>query len=256
MSSGGDLWERTLEDLELQLASATYQTHLAHTRSVSVKGDVVVVEAKSDFSMEWLNDQLNAVITETLVHMAGRAMSVVFVGPRAKPKAMDPHTEQPDALVKYYDFDILTRGWVHVPSYAIKFWMPLVGMEAFGSYLLLRAIYYNELGAKWTRTRTVYLQLLADTVGCHRQTLVGRSGARGKLWNLVDEGIAHIKVTGNTKTRRYVIKVLVNLPLLTPEQLAKLPSLLRREHRDFLIMAKLEETEWEQLSLGKGSEKA
>lgn len=247
MQTHTELWTATLADLELQLAAATYDTWLRSTQASSVKGNVLSVQASSQYAADWLNEELNAVVARTASHMAGRRISVVFIVNNAKaaPKAQP---QQPDLSFKFYDFDILSRGWVTTPSYVIKFWMPLVGVEAFGAYLLLKAIYYNTEG-KWTRTRTVYLQLLADTCGCHRQTLIGRNGKKGKLWRLQEEGIAHIQVTGNTKTRRYIIRVLNNLPMLTPTQLAKLPLLVQKEHATFLVMAKLEKEEWEQLSL-------
>lgn len=250
MSNHTEIWRQVLADLELQLARPTFDTHLRSTTALSLADDVLTVRASSEFNADWLNGQLKPIIERTTQWIAGRTLEVLFVGPGEHQLRADPNGRNPDTSVSFYNFDILTRGWVTIPSYVIKFWLPLLGAEAFGVYLLLRAIYYNP-DRKWTRTRSVYLQLLADTCGCHRQTLIGRDGTTGKLWNLQTEGIAKIKVTGNTKTRRYVIKVLNTLPLLTPDQLAKLPRLLQHEHDTFLMMAKLDKEEWEQLDLIK-----
>lgn len=250
MSNHVELWKETLADLELTLARGTFDTHLRGSVAVSLVDEQLTVEATSQFNVDWLNERLNAVIARTATWIAGRPVEVTFVRRGSRSIRAGNEDAGADTSVTFYNFDILTRGYVTIPSYAIKFWLPLLGAEAFGVYLLLRAIYYNP-HRRWTRTRSVYLQLLADTCGCHRQTLIGRDGKSGKLWNLQNEGIAKIRVTGNTKTRRYVIKVLNSLPLLTPQQLAKLPPLLQSEHSTFLMMAKLDKDEWEQLHLIK-----
>lgn len=268
------LWQLALQDLELQLARATFHTWLKDSTPLSLVGDCLTVSTSSRFAPDWLNTRLHSLVGRTLTRIAQRPLTCTFVarppscrddplgrlrspnGPAGRLQPPDDQTARPlpphdpDAdqlIIKLHDFDVTSRGYVVTPSYAIKFWLPLVGAHAFAVYLALRAWYYNPHG-DWTRNRPVYMSLLAQTVGCHPQTLTGRrtrvDAHLGALHRLSSEGIARIRVTGSTRTRRYFIAVRNSLPLLTPAQVAKLPRLVQTEHDRFLAAAEIDHQSW------------
>ena len=245
--TAAELWAATLADLERNLPRPTFDTWLRATQPLSLVDATLTVVASTPYAHDWLNTRLKPTIERTAGRIADRPITVTFTTPDAPPKPQ-PTDYRPDAHARVFDFDPKSRGYQIVPAYAVKFWLPLLGAEAFATYQLLKAWYYNPHG-HWTRWRPVYLTLIARTVGCHVQTLTGRRDYPGKLQLMCDEGIAKMRIVGATRDRHYYLAVLNDLPLLTPAQVARLPSLIRREHTTFLAMAQIDLQEWEQLEL-------
>jgi len=78
------LWKATLDELELQMARATFDTWLRNSQGLGYNGDgqTLVVQVKNDFAIEWLEGKLAPVITRTLQHLAGKEVSIRFVPER------------------------------------------------------------------------------------------------------------------------------------------------------------------------------
>lgn len=164
----------------------------------------------------------------------------------------DPRTEIDVELV---EFDPARRGWVATPHYAIRFWLPLLGRGPWLLWLILRS--YGWGGGPATPS----IATLAATLGCSRQQLIGRERRRDgrRYWQrgwmevLRDEGILRWKQDSHGRYRFYVREV---LPLLTPEQVARLPAGLQEAHARWLRQAELDEEAWEQIPISSLLEQA
>jgi hypothetical protein len=72
-------WKATLEQLELQMAKATFNQWLRQSRLVGANDTHFVVEVESDNARIWLTERLEESITSTLSFMFGQPATVEFV---------------------------------------------------------------------------------------------------------------------------------------------------------------------------------
>lgn len=241
------LWQRVLEDVQLTMTRATFETWVQNTELVEVNGTTHIVAVPTPYALEWLENRLAPQIKEVLERHAGGTVTLQFevaadlsaredgASPPGQPQEMS------DAAIELVTFDPTQRGWVQTSSYAIRFWQPLLGPEPFMLWLTLRSFARN--GEAWPSMNT----LAAITANENKQLIIGRSDRKkpGRLEVLEEERIVWPRKEG----RKYFFRVLDNLPLLTPAQVAQLPVRLQRMHRDFLDKCQIDYEEWEQLTL-------
>jgi hypothetical protein len=73
------VWREILDQLELEMTQATFNTWLRDTRALSGDDGVLVVEVRNDFAQEWLDVRLRPTIERVARHVAGCPQEVQFV---------------------------------------------------------------------------------------------------------------------------------------------------------------------------------
>jgi hypothetical protein len=73
------VWREILEQLELEMTQATFNTWLRDTHALSGDDGVLVVEVRNEFAQEWLDVRLRPTIERLVQHVAGCPQEVQFV---------------------------------------------------------------------------------------------------------------------------------------------------------------------------------
>ena len=73
-----ELWKATLDELQLQMTRATFDTWLRNSYIVGVGDDHLVVAARSRYAVAWLENRLNPLICRTLAHLLGHPVTVDY----------------------------------------------------------------------------------------------------------------------------------------------------------------------------------
>jgi len=77
--SAEQAWQTTLEQLQLQMTKATFDTWMRHTRVVSRDSNTYTIGVKSDYAKDWLENRLLGIIKRALRNTAGKSVQVNFV---------------------------------------------------------------------------------------------------------------------------------------------------------------------------------
>lgn len=72
-------WKATLEELELQLTKATFNTWLKDARMIASDDHEYVIGVRNDYARDWLEHRLQGAIVRTLSAIAGHEVTVRFV---------------------------------------------------------------------------------------------------------------------------------------------------------------------------------
>lgn len=263
------LWKQVLEDVQLQMTRATFETWMQGTKLVNADPatNCFTISTPSSYAIDWLENRLHTTIKETLERQLGddEPVSLKFI---VEPEGNSDksHTEPPpgltpvgsadekpeDALadvIELVNFDPTQGNWVQTSFYAINFWLPILDTGPFNLWLTLRAYARNG--------RMPSIQRLADiTAKGHRQTIIGRwrkkkkTGEKywqsGWLEKLEEERIVWYR---QKEDGLYAFRVLENLPVLTPTQVDLLRDGLQGEHENFLAARKIDLEEWKKLTV-------
>jgi len=245
-------WDRVLAELRGRLPRATFDT-LLNGSTAWRAGDVLRVELRGEYARAWVQAQMMPLIERAVERVqstglaqgarpgGSRRLAIELVAAAAAHRAAEPASgpagvEAP-ATSAAGDFDPQECGFVIVSNYALQFWQPYLGPRAFALWLTLRSYAYRLQGGRWPSIRS-----LADScMGGHRQGIVGRGDREGALGALEQEGLVRTTVRGSGKQRTYSFEVVESLPLLSPEQVARLPAPLQAAHERFLDRAVLRE---------------
>ena len=73
------LWAAALGELELQMTRATFDAWLRDTHCVDTDGDTLIIAAKNEYAIDWLDNRLRTVIDRTLHRLSGNGTSASFV---------------------------------------------------------------------------------------------------------------------------------------------------------------------------------
>jgi hypothetical protein len=73
------IWQKTLDQLRLQMTRATFDTWLQGTVVVSNVADHYQIAVKNEMAQEWLDKRLHETVQRTLKNFAGEAATVEFV---------------------------------------------------------------------------------------------------------------------------------------------------------------------------------
>jgi hypothetical protein len=186
-----DLWSQILEMLEQQMTKAMFYTLLDGSHGV-VDGDVLHVQLKTQSAVERTEGLLTPMIKRTVARVVGRALAVE-VGVDALPVPLEaPHELPPANRVPpvYSDEEAqaeregsvdLARlnpdqyGYVKLSHYAVRFWLPVLGVQPFVLWLALRSYAFASHGSIWPS-----IQTLADiSARGNRHVLLGRAEWKG-----------------------------------------------------------------------------
>ena len=256
------LWQLALTELPLQMTRATFDSWLKDTRGLrfgEMDGALVVACANSQ-AIEWITHRLKRPIAQTLERLGYDGPVRFIVDPQRdgnevlrevaqseaarRPPLIDPKTDvERRIIVELREFDPLQRGFVQVPSYAIRFWQPYLGHRLFNLWLTLKSYAVPGGGDDWPSVAS----LARICANGNKQNLIGRPDREQPGWF---ELLYREKVLWYTREgKNYLFQVLNTLPLLTPHQLAKLPKASHRAHDDFITKSKLDLKAWRQLTL-------
>lgn len=72
------VWERVLEELEMQMTRATFDRWLRGTRAVGLRGQGIVVSVRDGYAVEWLRTRLLVPVLRTVAGVAGQPWDVFF----------------------------------------------------------------------------------------------------------------------------------------------------------------------------------
>ncbi len=76
--SASELWSRILQMVQTGLPEQAFSTWLAGTRPVGLSDRELLVEAPSEFHVEWLEDKYGALLQETAARILGRPLFISF----------------------------------------------------------------------------------------------------------------------------------------------------------------------------------
>ena len=82
-----DLWSRVLESARAGMPEQSYRTWLSATTASTLTDAELVVEAPSQFHVEWLEDKYGALLGELIRRVVGRPLRLVFRSSRLTPPA-------------------------------------------------------------------------------------------------------------------------------------------------------------------------
>jgi chromosomal replication initiator protein len=76
--TASELWSRILQTVQSGLPEQAYRTWLAGTKPVALSDRNLLVEAPSQFHVEWLEDKYGTLLEETAAQIVGRHLSISF----------------------------------------------------------------------------------------------------------------------------------------------------------------------------------
>lgn len=153
-------------------------------------------------------------------------------------------------------------GYTVVSNYALYFWRPYLGNTAFALWELLLSFCYGERDIAYPSISRLARML---TNSDHSRAVVtgrrraGRDGAAprgagsernpsrcaGALDVLCREGLVEVTRRGHGPTASYTFRVRKTLPLLRPDQVARLSPSLQRDHANWLERHRIVQAEGE-----------
>jgi hypothetical protein len=252
------IWQTTLDQLELQMTSATFNTWLLRTHLLAFEDDVATVGVHNSYALDWLENRLQTMITQTLAQVCGRPIRVRFVVFNTELQSAPAETEAEAAVQDQQDkpfvapeFDWRGVGWFPVSEYESRFWAPVLGRIAWRIWEIVRETDHRKQKDVWTPERRWSAPELAEMVPCSRHSVTGvirQSGEqRGALKRLCDLDLA--RMTKQAKIERdphtiYVLSVRVRMPLLIPVFATELPDRLQCLHDAWLGDHGLDPKDW------------
>ena len=76
--TASELWSQVLTSVKVGMPEQSYRTWLAGSTAVGLSDDELIVEAPSDFHVEWVEDKYGIVLSEILRKVSGRPVSLTF----------------------------------------------------------------------------------------------------------------------------------------------------------------------------------
>lgn len=198
------VWRAALGELALQMPRATFDMWLRDTHCVDVEDDVLVVEVKNEYAVDWLQNRLATVITRTLHRLSGNGTTARYVVRSVAPVHDEsPANDLESLIAQLLDnsaarelllarlgvvqddegepapehwrapaFDD-SRRWFPVGEYASKFWGAYLGARAFRLWETIRRTDTRRDKTTWTPPRRFSVPQLAREIGCGKQAITG-----------------------------------------------------------------------------------
>ena len=79
LTNNEQVWQTVLNQLQLQMARATFDTWLKDTRLVSHENGTIVVGTKTTFAKDWLENRLLTTINRAATNIVGHSVDIQFV---------------------------------------------------------------------------------------------------------------------------------------------------------------------------------
>lgn len=180
-------WQAVLDEVELSMTRATFDTWLRGSRVTGVDGQCLLIITRQSYAVEWLQHRLLPSITSTLDrHMPGVTIRFVANGTEPQTPATPEAGSQAEEIAAGTETsplaDLLATtvtfisdpsergGWHPTSRYATRFWQPLLGPVAWSVYNLVRSDDTRVQKTLWTPYLHYEVSYLA------RLAAPGRSG--------------------------------------------------------------------------------
>lgn len=148
--------------------------------------------------------------------------------------------------------DPTREGFVMIPNYFKDYWQALLGTDSAATFELLKRYCYGSKDECFPSIERMAASLKLDR---HRITgrrrIIRRDGQvvkdyheEGTLDKLQKYGLLEIEKTGSGRRTRYHFKIVKDVPLLTPEQVAQLPKILQESHQRLLGRCQVKSQKW------------
>ncbi len=261
-ANGSTVWAKTLKQVSEQMTNATFNTWLKDSQYLDFdpSGDppVLIIGVRNSYAQDWINGRLANSLNRTLrfiaetplqIHAVVRKKNQVIYSqlnsnghqPPPEPPAAEPPPDAPaiPAIIKLRDgLDPKRTGFNSVTHYAVRFWRPFIGGQAFDLLMILSAYHYEcaVLGKPWPKIEKLARKLDNGT----RYTILGRKRDGifhpGLVHKLEELGLLTHTTKGKGKGLKHYFDIVPidELPLLTPAQVAQLHKLDQQEHEEFL----------------------
>lgn len=263
------LWHVTLQDLQLQMTQSTFDAWLRGTVGMGQQDGTLLVAVGSEYAREWLENRLDGIIARTVARRAGQEIPIQFVvvGEAEDERRLEPAAPSPPVPgFVLPEYDVHEAGWFPVSEYESRFWAPILRRIAWRVWEIVRKGDKRKRKTDWTPRQRWTAPALAEQVPCGRQSLTGvtrrcEEGEREEAWldekeqwryhqpgafdRLREEGIAMIERRGRRRHTTYLVSVRVQLGLLLPEQVLRLPARLQVEHDRWLEERGFDPQEWD-----------
>jgi hypothetical protein len=184
------IWQKTLDQLRLQMTRATFDTWLQGTGVVSTEADHYQIAVKNEMAQEWLDKRLHETVQRTLKNFAGEAATVEFVvaaEPLLSLCPPCPPCPPQDAPFQYalpqdssalaqVDYQQLwnSTGFIKLDHYANTFWRRYLG-RAFELWLYLQShpMSREYLEQGWTPSRKYRFREMAQALKASPNSVKG-----------------------------------------------------------------------------------
>jgi chromosomal replication initiator protein len=93
-----DIWTRVLDSARAGLPEQTYRTWLSGTSASTLTDNELLVEAPSQFHVEWIEDKYGALLAELTRRVMGRSLKLVFRSSRLPPPSVPAVELSPSTL--------------------------------------------------------------------------------------------------------------------------------------------------------------
>lgn len=131
-----ELWNATLDQMKEKISKPSFETWLKATKAHSLDEDTLTIIAPNEFARDWLENQYQTLIKETLVEVTGSELKTKFIIPETKEESLEdvklsskvPDTkdgeESPTSMLNSkYTFDTFVIGsgnrFAHAASLAV-----------------------------------------------------------------------------------------------------------------------------------------
>lgn len=265
-------WNDILTHLQWEIATSSI-LDLFRRSTGELDGDTFIITAPTDHICQRLqHPNLQAVIARAVERVCGQNVTLIVAAADEDDSDDEPDQDQqepgiaPDSRfsIELISFDPTQRGFVMTSNYAWQYWQPYLAARerqngarntgvAFCLWNTLRTFpaAWNESSLLWPSIYT-----LADMVACgNRHKILGRAEQHnrppmlGALKLLEIEHIVWARACGEDSEIIYRFRILDNLPLLTPSQVAILSERLQERHAREIERCKLDYDEWVQLPM-------
>ncbi|WP_079529047.1 chromosomal replication initiator protein DnaA [Halobacillus hunanensis] len=84
-----ELWDNTLEKMKEKISKPSFETWLKATKADSLKENTLIIVAPNEFARDWLENQYEGLITETLHEVTGAELITKFIIPETKDNSLE-----------------------------------------------------------------------------------------------------------------------------------------------------------------------
>jgi hypothetical protein len=274
-------WDAALRALRAQ-APEMCRDWLRHSRLVAIADGALVVGVPDGDTIELIEEFVLAPHGSTVEwYLPGWKVRLVPCPPQEQGtgEAGDEGQIEADAFVHpelaRFAQSLLEEGsWVEYwwpDPYTMAFWGEILSHGAFMAWHSVRLRYHHQPPDRWAPTVRLDLDHLGTICGDHRRTAAGGHGTGLDLqaiaWDaafarrirycaamdaldlLEAEGVAAVERRESGRGVACRLRVFSLLPLLTPEQAARLKPRSQKDHSRWLLDHGLDAPAWERLTV-------
>ncbi|SIS54520.1 chromosomal replication initiator protein DnaA [Salimicrobium flavidum] len=84
-----ELWNATLDQMKEKISKPSFETWLKATKAHSLDEDTLTIIAPNEFARDWLENQYQKLIKETLIEVTGSELRTKFIIPETKEESLE-----------------------------------------------------------------------------------------------------------------------------------------------------------------------